>query len=565
MKILLQKALSVYLTGSISQNRINEPENTYIPTDEELSEWETTKEDWENLNQNSFQFNDPVLSQKADWDTLAGNIRNAELSIFDSLFSGLGTTIAEKLNFSSGLALAGASIFTSLISTVKKIPGLSTNFSFNDFGGRLIRSSLHLFDSIFSQIGEKGSKLKLPSLFAGGVSLLGLGRVLADKDNKKYTAPISTIGGTLGRTAIHHIESMLASKANDFSGKHQSLSAFLATSGTTLGLLLPSDLKNKELPYQTVEGLFSLASPHFLDSLFSNIGNAFSQVLHTPRNLFLTAFGTTGLLSVLPKVSTFWNTDAPNKSLGGKLIRSIFKVPEVIAFNAGTFVGKSILGIPLSLAFVGLTALTKFNFKLPLSKISGLSLRLPFDFINSMISASGTTISKFIPAPLLVLFGPALTFKLSNFFKGIDARYDESKGSMLRSAAHLWESVLSSGAYKTGKMLGGANEDSESSGSLLADGRWITNDGQIVLSMANGKQIKQKEEKDILKILISSVSGIVFALGAFFLGKQFIKGEKSNEKQNETINENVEQHIIHVETPRWDVSPNVRSIPLTAA
>lgn len=404
---------------------------------------------------------------------------------------------------------------------------MSLNFSFNDFGGRLIRSSLHLFDSIFSQIGEKGAKLKLPSLFAGGISLFGLGRVLTDTDNKKYTTPISTIGGTFGRTAIHHMESMLASKANEFSGECQSLSAFLATSGTTLGLLLPEKLKNQELPYQTIEGLFSLAGPHFLDSLFSNIGNAFSPALNKPKNLFLTAFGTAGFLPVLSKVSKLWNMDTPNKSLGGKLIRSIFKIPEVIAFNAGTFVGKSILGVPLSLAFVGLTSLTKFNFKFSLSKISGLSLRLPFDFLHSMISASGTTISKFIPAPLLVLFGPALTFKLSNVFKGTSAKYDEFKGSMLRSAAHLWESVLSSGAYKTGKMLGRMNENIESSGSLLADGRWITNDGQIVLSMANGKQIKQEKEKNIINILFSSIGGILFAAGVYLASKLFRKEFKS--------------------------------------
>ena len=542
MKVLFQNALSLYLTGSISRNGIQEPENTYIPTEEELSEWETTKEDWENLNQNSFKFSDQTLSQCADWDTLKGNIRNAELSIFDSLFSGLGATIADKLNFSSGLTLALASIFTSLISTIKKIPFLSVNFSFNNFGGRLIRSSLHLFDSIFSQIGEKGSKLKLPSLFAGGVSLFGLGRVLTGKDNKKYTAPISTIGGTFGRTAIHHMESMLASKANEFSNQNESLSAFLATSGTTLGLLLPRNLKDKELPYQTIEGLFSLAGPHFLDSLFSNIGNAFSPALHKPKNLLLTIFGTAGLLPILSKISKFWDMNAPNKSLGGKLIRSIFKVPEVIAFNAGTFVGKSILGMPLSLAFLGLTGLTKFNFKLPMSKISGLSLRLPFDFINSMISASGTAMSKFIPAPLLVLFGPAFTFKLSNAFKGIDAKYDESKGSMLRSAAHLWESVLSSAAYRTGKMIGGLKEEIDSTGSLLADGRWITNDGQIVLSMANGKQIKHFEEKNIFNILISSIGGIAFGLTAFFLGKQFMKGEKIEQKQIE--NKNIGQDAI---------------------
>ena len=152
------------------------------------------------------------------------------------------------------------------------------------FGGNLIRGPLHIFDSIFSTIGEQGSKYTLPSLLAGGVSVLSLVRTVLEKDNKEFTLPFDTVSGTLGRTAIHHMDSMLASKAAQISNSHHTAGSFLASSLTTLGLLAPDSVKKKVLPWNTHEGFIAQGGSNFLDSLFSNIGNSFSCLLNSSRN-----------------------------------------------------------------------------------------------------------------------------------------------------------------------------------------------------------------------------------------------------------------------------------------
>lgn len=520
MKISLQKALSLFLTGSLSSpETTNSSERSNTLADEELAEMEMTRTEWDNLTKNSFKFKDSTLAQQADWDTLTGYIRNAELSMFDSLFSGIGAGFAKSLSFISGLGLASLSIALSTFSTIKKTPYLSTNFSFSNFGGRLVRAKLRFLDSIFSSVGEKGASLKTPSLLAGLVSLLSLNRVMQGKDDKSIEMPYATIGGTLGRTAIHHMESMLASKANELSSEKPSLAAFLASTITTLGLLAPKEVKGKKVPVETLEGLLSLVGPHFLDSLFTNIGNIFSPIINKPKNLLLSIIGFSSSLPILASIPKFWNHKASVPELEGKLIRSAFGTLDTIAFNSGNSVGNSKAGIPTAFGFLGLTYLACVskqgekalkNFKIPMNTVGSLFQRLPFDFIYSLISTAGNRLSKLIPAPLLVLLGPSISFKLSEQFKGINAKYDNCKGLMIRNAVHLWETILASAAYRTGKMISGNKEDSNTSGSLLGE-RWITDDGQIVLNMAIGKQIKQEKEKNILPIVISALGGIAFA------------------------------------------------------
>ena len=439
--------------------------------------------------------------------------------------------------------LAGSALGLSLISTLKKLSLLSANFSFSDFGGRLTRAFLRMFDSVFSSIGEKGAALNIPSLIAGGLGLFSLGRVINEKDNKSVKIPYSTIGGTMGRTALHHLESMIASKANQLSNTDESLAAFTACALATAGTMLPKDIKNKKVPVETIEGLSSLLAPHFMDSLFANIGKSFSPIINNPKNLILGIFGYLASIPILSSIKGFWDKKAPIPEIGGKVTRSAFGVLDTISFNAGNYVGKTALGIPLSLAFGGLTYFSCIskntskhfkNLRIPLNTVGSMFQRLPFDFIYSMISTAGTTISKKIPAPILVLIGPVLSFKAGNLFKGINAKYDESKGLMVRNTVHLWETILSSAAYRTGKMICGEAENHDSTGTLLGD-RWITDDGQIVMNMALGKQMEDAESKSPIKILLSALGGIGFGLGAVTLGKYLFKKDSLPPPKNSTL------------------------------
>jgi len=444
------------------------------------------------------------------------------------LFSGIGAGFASKSDFKAGLGLVFLATLTSGLSALKKLPFLSTDFSLFDYGGRLMRSVLHLFDSTFSTVGEKGACFNLPALLAGGASIFSLSRVFQGKENKSFEMPITTVGGTLGRTAVHHMESMLASKAAYLSKTNEELSAFLAGSATTFGLLAPKEIKQKQLPWKTFEGMISQAGFHFLDSIFSTIGGSFEKYLDTKENMLLGAAGLTALFPILASNKKIWDHKVPFPQVEGKLIRSIFHGIESLIFNVGSKVGNGAFGIPLSIGFTLLTyfaTLSKTtnglfkNFKVPMNTVGGLMQRLPFDFSYSMMSAVGSKISKYIPAPLVVLFGPALSFKLGESFKHKGAKYDELKGLMIRNSVHLMESVLASGAYRTGRLLTGTADEHTSSGSVMADGRWLTDEGRIVPTMAIGKQIGGESSGDILKTILSGFGGVAFGVLAYLASK----------------------------------------------
>lgn len=514
MKIDFNKALSFYFTGSTNLNSAWKTDFNHCPySKDELAELEI---DWE-TSKKGFQFQNETLSLHADWETFPGYVRNAGLGMFDSLFSGIGAGFASKTNFSSGVVLAALATLTSLISTIQKIPFLSTNFSLFDYGGRLLRSTLHFFDSTFSTIGEKGACYEAPTLIAGLASLFSLNRVLNNKENRSLEIPITTIGGTLGRTAIHHMESMLASKASYLACKHESLSAFFASAVTTLGLLSPKEIKDKILPWQTTEGMISQAGFHFLDSVFSTTGGSFAKHIANPLNFLLAGAGFAASLPILSSNKKIWDYKVPFPKVEGKLVRSLFHGIEALIFNAGSRVGNSVFGVLLSIGFGALTYFATLskgtkslfkNFKIPMNTVGGLVQRLPFDFAYSAISASGAKLSKLIPAPLLVLFGPMVSFRLGEMFKNEGAKYDEFKGLMIRNAVHLWESILAGGAYRIGRILTGTLNKGTSSGSVLADGRWLTDEGRIVPTMAIGKQMHGESSGNILHTLLSGLGGI---------------------------------------------------------
>lgn len=576
MKVSLQKALSLYLTGSTNPCSLSFCDTKNCPyTEDELAEMGTSLKEREDSNENSYKFKNPTLALNADYDSFTGYMRNAGLGVFDSLSTGIGSGFASKIDFKSGVALASLSVLGSIASRFKNLPVLTTNFSLFDVGARLIRAPLHFFDSTFSQVGEKGADFTLPSTIAGALSLFSLDRVLKDKDNKTLEVPNTTISGTVGRTALHHLESMLASKGTQISTNHESTSAFLAGSALTSGLLLPDSIKNKDLPYQTFEGLIAQGGTHFLDSLFANIGNSFSKVLLNFGNSQNALIGSLGLLLGLPLLGTIpkiQNHEASFSKLGGRLIRSLLHAPETLVFNLGNSLGKSILGIPLSLGFLGLTYLGCIskscknilkNFKIPMNTIGGQLQRLPFDFIYSLISASGIKLSQFIPSPILVLIGPALSFQIGERFKNIDAKYNELKGLMVRNTAHLWETILSNAAYRTGRLLTRTQDDRSSSGSVLSDGRWLTSEGQIVPTMAIGKQMNHGEEKNIKSMLLSGLGGIAFGFGAFMFSKHLMKGKVNEEKQIESqVHKVIGNGNVEHDTERLIIKPTIYENPV---
>ena len=98
---------------------------------------------------------------------------------------------------------------------------------------------------------------------------------------------------------------------------------------------------------------------------------------------------------------------------------------------------------------------------------------------------------------------------------------------MVRNLTHFWETILSNTAFRTGKMISG-NTESNSQGSVLSDGRWLTNEGQIVPTMAIGKQLNQESESNLKDIFLAGVGGIGFSLGAFALSKYLLKTKPEN-------------------------------------
>ena len=490
---------------------------------------EMTLEEWNGSKENSFRFNNSLLNHNADWDSFPGYMRNSGLGTFDSFFSGIGSEFAKNTSFGTGISLAGASLFTAFTSQAKSIPFLSSSFSLFNFGGRLVRAPLHIFDSAFSVIGETGAGLTLPAILAGVGSAFGLSRVLSKNDSKDFKLPNTTIGGTLGRTSVHHLESMLASKASALFTESQATGAFLATSLTTFGLSTSKPVKETKLPFRTFEGLASQGGFHFLDSLFANIAKTITTISDSPLKVLLGGIALSAGLPFLSEIKGVKNFKASYSKFGGRLIRSTLHLPETLVYNAGNIVGKSILGLPLSLGFAGLTAFSSFskqgknlfkNFKIPIGTLGGQFKRVPFDFIYSVISGSALKLSRFIPAPLLLLIGPALSFQIGEKFKNVKASYTEVKGLMVRNTVHLWETLLSNAAYRTGKMVAGMKEDKHvSSGSVLSDGRWLTDEGQIVPSMAIGKQMNHDAPMSLTKTILGAIGGLGFGLVLSMLGK----------------------------------------------
>lgn len=560
MQISLQKTLSFYLTGSNKEPHYYTSENPNeieTLTTQELDDCEMSQKEFLDSETNGFKFQDQTLNLKANLNTLTGQMRFAGMGVINSLFSGIGSVIAKKINLLSGLGLAAASFGASFI---KDVPFLSRKFSIFSLGSNSIRGSMHILDSIFSRVGEEGSKYTLPSILAGGASLFSAYRSINNKDNQSLSLPNDTISGILGRTSVHHIDSMLSSKATEISMKQSELGAFLATSLSTAGLLMPKNLRTNKMRWDSMEGFVGQGGSKFLDSLFASIGHSVTSSLNSTKKLVMGAVGVTAGLPLLGSLLS--NYQIPFGTLEGRIVKGILNVPETIAFNLGDTTGNSLIGIPLSLGFAGLTYFACFskkgkelikNKEISVTSLGGELQRLPFlHFMNAIISSSAIKLSNLLPAPLLTLIGPALSFQIGEKLKNIPAKFGDLKGLMLRNSVHIWDSILSRSAYKTATMFFKNADDEEYSGNVISDGGstyWLTEDGRKVSSMAIGKQLNQENKSNILNTLLAGIGGVGISLGAFALSKHLSKTRPEDTENNiqirpERIIESVQRGVI---------------------
>lgn len=446
----------------------------------------------------------PIFHQNTDWDTFSGSMRNSAASIFDAVFSSIGSKIAQNLGLSSKLAITFGTFVSSMLANEIKIPFISNKISMFNYAGRLLRAPLHIFDSVFSVVGESWSGSGFANLMTLGLSALGLKNSLKNPDDFKENADLDyqTINGTLGRSSLHHFQSLTSSFAQNIYKKSPVLGSLVTIVFTAIGLKLPDSIKSHHLSWKSVNGLLAQNLFHFSDSLYTGLGSLISQGLLKSK-LFSLAF-ISGILGL--SLNTKFKDLMPHKliftEVNAKILRSIIHTLDTVVFNLGTEFSKTKLA-PLFLGLYSLitagSSLTdsKFlpkipDFKIPMNTVGGLLQRLPFDFIESVISASSNNLSRKIPAPFLVLFGPALSYKIGNVFKNAKTPFNTSTGLMLKHLIHFWDNLLTGSGYRMGNSLMNLilpNSDKAYSGSILSDGRWMTDQGRIVSKMALGKQL----------------------------------------------------------------------------
>ena len=339
---------------------------------------------------------------------------------------------------------------------------------------------------------------------------------------------------------------MLSSKATELFHSNQELGSFLAGASATACSLLPENIRKKTLDYEVAENLIAYGSTSFIDSLFSSIGNAFSSSLDNLKKLALGSIGVVAGFPILGSLINKTRHEIPFNTIEGKISKSILHLPESLAFNLGNRFGNSILGIPVSLGYCAFTYLSCFtnkgktllkNIEIPRNTVGSQLQRIPFmHFMWSVVSASAMKLSKLLPAPLVALSAPVISFQLGEKFKNISSKYNETKGLMIRSSIHFLETIFMQAAYKTGRMITGNHEEDTTSGSLLS-GFWLTDEGRLVPSMAIGKQMKEHEEKNLLSILTSGLSGVLFSILAFTAGQYFLKQNKNIQNKAEALQE----------------------------
>jgi len=495
---LLQQLSSVYLFG---QRDFPQPEKKFEIKDfynsDELNELELKSSEPES------KLRHAISKLNMDWDTFPGSMRNSAASIFDAFFSSIGSKFAQSLGFTPKLAITAGTFMLSMLGNEVKLPFISDKLSLFNYSGRLLRAPLHFFDSIFSVIGESWSGSNLVNLLSLGTSTIGLSNSLKNPDDFKKNNDLDyqTINGTLGRSSLHNLQSMTSSFAQHIYEKSPLLGTATTLALTGLGLSLPKEIKDHDISWKSINGLLTQNLFHFSDSLYSGLGSLVTKGLLKSQLLSFSLIPVLAGLGLNKTIQNLMSKKLVFTKFNSKTLRSMIHMLDTVVFNLGTEFSKTKLALP----FVGLYTLlssltlpkdkplpTIPEFKIEMNTVGGLLQRVPFDFIESVISASSNKFGQKIPAPILALIGPSLSYKLGNLFKDAKTPFNTSTGLMLKHMIHFWDNLLTSSGYSTGKSLMNLflpSDDKKYSGSILSDGRWMTSDGRIVSKMALGKQL----------------------------------------------------------------------------
>ena len=474
---------------------INEHYNT-----QELDELELNSLDNEDRPKNI------LYHLNCDWDSFQGSLRNSSTGIFDAFFSSIGSIATQNLDFKSKLGITASTFLGAFAAGKFKIPFISDKISLFHYAGRLARSPLHLFDSAFSAIGESWSESSIANIATLGLGALGIRNSYKNPKDFQENSELDyqTISGTLARSSLHHLQSLISSFGQTIFAKAPILGTLATVVITALNSKVPQSIKEHHISWKSLNGLLGQNLFHFTDSLYSGLGSLVSKEILKSKALSLLTLPALVATSFLPDLEKKMSEKLIFTKLGAKATRSMMHGLDTIVFNLGTQFAKTKLALPFLGAYGLLSYSSSLNkdlalakipeFKIPLNEIGSLLHRLPFDFVESVISESSNKLSKKIPAPLLVLFGPALSFQLGKAFKDAKTPFNSSTGLVLKHLLHFWDNLLTSAGYQTGKSvlkLFGLSAKQNNSGSILSDGRWLSDEGRIISKMALGKQLAQ--------------------------------------------------------------------------
>lgn len=452
--------------------------------------------------------NSPNILHKlnCDWDTGRGSFRNSSIALFDAFFSSLGSQVASACPDAIKIILSAKTLLLSLALNHTNFASSKQNIAINTFAGRLIRSPLHILDALFSVSGQTLSSNPFFKPLALGLSVLGLGNSFVHQNQSSVLNPeihYQNLPGTIGRSAMHQISSCLSKWLNDLCQKNLLINSLLAL-GSALGLsVVPKTLREHEISWKNLDGLLAQNIFHLSDSVFASLGTHISKLIQTnltgKLSLLGTITGIAGLSSTITDTNLrkFLDQQLIFTKVDSKFYRSIMHCFDSIVFNLGNQISESKTAPALIMAYIAavmsgsrlLPSLTKT--KIPMNTYAGLIQRLPFDFIEALISSTSNRLANQIPPILGLLAGPALSFRLGELFKDRSTQFNSLEGLLNKHMIHFWDNLMSSAGYKMAqKVTGGLiSRIPNSKGSILADGKWITADGRIVPRMALGQQL----------------------------------------------------------------------------
>jgi hypothetical protein len=447
-----------------------------------------------------------------DWDTGRGSFRNSGVGLFDSFFSSLGNGLSSLCPDSFKIFLGLKFFIASLFFNKNYFSGLKQNISINTLAGRIIRSPFHILDSLFSVSGQALSKNNLFAPVSLLVSVLGLSNSYLK--NLSFFNPeihYNNLPGTIGRSALHQFSSCLTNKVSEICNKSL-LSNFALAGLSTIGFkFLPQDFKKHNIDWRNLDGLLAQNIFHISDSIFASLGsNIFRKIQNSPLAIFSILSSSLGIAistnyTKPDLIKKLLNKEFIFTQVDSKFYRSMIHFFDSLIFNIGTKIGKmkyaGLLTFAYTLGVAGAGGFLKGsnpffkgdlnNRKISMNTLAGLIQRLPFDFVEALISSSSNNLAGKINPFVGVLLGPALSFRLGEVFKNKSTQFNSLTGLLNKHLVHFWDNLMSTSGYNFGQTILGyvVKPDNRSKGSLLSDGKWITSQGRIVPKMVLGQQL----------------------------------------------------------------------------